>query len=184
MQISEAQEEVRTIFQGGFAGQFVTSLIWFASAAAATWFSRRLGVEILLIACTFIFPLTQLFLRLTGRPVVFPKGNPLNGLAMQTAFIVPLCLPVVFAATTARHAWFYPAIMIVVGAHYLPFITLYGMPQFGVLGGLLIAIGVFLGMRVPNNFAAGGWITAVLLLIFAFLGRRAAASSPPSERLN
>jgi len=50
----------------------------------------------------------------------------MNALAMQVAFVLPLSLPLVFAATAYRQNWFYPAFMIALGSHYLPFIFLYG----------------------------------------------------------
>jgi hypothetical protein len=75
----------------------------------------------------FIFPLTQLGLRLMGRPASVRPKNPLNGLAMQVAFTVPLAIPVIGAAALYNVNWFYPAFMIILGAHYLPFIFLYGM---------------------------------------------------------
>jgi hypothetical protein len=65
----------------------------------------------------------------------------------------------------------YMAAMIVVGTHYLPFITLYGMKMFGILAGLLIAFGAGLALYGPDVFTPGGWITAVLMTGFAFLGR-------------
>jgi len=177
MQISDAQRDVRTAYLGGFAGQLASSLIWFASAATATWFSHKLAAEILILGGVFIFPLTQLVLRLMGRPVSLPGSHPMNALGMQCAFIFPLLLPLVFAATTARHSWFYPAVMIALGAHYLPFIFLYGMIEFGALALALVAAGVFIGMRLPHTFTLGAWLTAVLLLAFAFIGRHTAASS-------
>ena len=61
--------------------------------------------------------------------------------------------------------------MVVVGAHYLPFIFLYGMPQFGILAGSLIAAGVGIGLYGPDQFSLGGWISAVIFVIFAFVGR-------------
>ena len=62
--------------------------------------------------------------------------------------------------------------MIVLGAHYLPFIFLYGMWQFGALAAVLIASGVGLAMYAPSIFSIGAWVTALALLIFAFVGRR------------
>ena len=59
-----------------------------------------------------------------------------------------------------------------VGAHYLPFITLYGMKMFGVLAGLLVLTGAALALYGPAVFSLGGWITGVLLILFAFAGRR------------
>ena len=98
----------------------------------------------------------------------------MNALGMQVAFVLPFCLPVVFAATAFRENWFYPALMIVLGAHYLPFIFMYGMWQFGVLAALLIGSGVVIGMYLPSTFSLGGWLTALMLLIFAFVGRSVA----------
>jgi hypothetical protein len=102
------------------------------------------------------------------------KRDVVNALATQIAFTVPFSLPLLAAATLHRLNWFYPAFMIVVGANYLPFIFLYGMWQFGVLGGLLIGGGIIIGMYRSSTFALGGWFTALLLLLFASIGRRVA----------
>ena len=178
MQIADAQKDVRTVFLGGFPGQLVSSVVWCASAATLSWYSFRAGVAVLVIGGMFIFLLAQLILRLMGRPHCLPKGHPMNGLAMQIAFTVPLSIPLVLAAALYRHAWFYPAFMIVVGCHYLPFIFLYGMWQFGVLAALLIGSGLFIGLYLPTSLTLGGWLTAALLFVFAFVGRRVALSEP------
>src|SRR5262249_29011176 len=90
-----------------------------------------------------------------------------RGLAMQIAFIIPLNLPVVAAAALYRLNWFYPACMIVVGSHYLPFVFIYGMWQFAVLGGALIAGGVLVGLYAGSAFASAGGLTATALFAFA-----------------
>ena len=41
------------------------------------------------------------------------------------------------AAALHKPGWFYPASMIIVGAHYLPFVFLYGMKTFAVLAAAL-----------------------------------------------
>lgn len=174
MTISDAQRDVRTIFVGGFAGQLVSSCIWFASAGLATWYSNRAGIAGLVAGGVFIFPLTQLLLRAMGRSSSLPKGHPMNALAIEIAFILPLSLPLVAAAAMFRLNWFYPAFMIALGAHYLPFMFLYGMRQFGALAGILISAGLLIGLYLPSSFSLGGWLTAVTLLAFAFLGRRTA----------
>lgn len=174
MTISDAQRDVRTIFLGGFAGQLVSSCIWFASVGLATWYSIRAGIAGLVAGGFFIFPLTQLLLRAMGRPFSLPKGHPMNALAIEIAFIVPFSLPLIAAAALYRVNWFYPAFMIVLGCHYLPFMFLYGMRQFGALAGILISAGLFIGLYLPSSFSLGGWLTAVALLVFAFLGRRTA----------
>ena len=174
MTISDAQRDVRTVFLGGFAGQLVSGCVWFASAALATWYSTKAAIVTLLVAGFFIFPLTQLLLRLMGRPSSLPKGHPMNALGMQIAFTLPLNLPLVGAASLYRLNWFYPALMIVLGSHYLPFIFLYGMRQFGVLAAFLISAGVIIGLYIPSTFSLGAWLTAAALLLVAFIGRSAA----------
>ena len=82
----------------------------------------------------------------------------MNALAMQVAFVLPLSLPLVFAATAYRQNWFYPAFMIALGSHYLPFIFLYGMWQFGVLAALLIGSGLAIGMYLPSILQSGGLV--------------------------
>jgi hypothetical protein len=74
--------------------------------------------------------------------------------------------------------------MIVVGAHYLPFIFLYGMCQFGLLAGLLIGGGIVISMYLPTKFALGGWVAAVVLLVFAFIGRSVALRQSGSGHLS
>lgn len=171
MNINESQREMRTAFLGGFAGQFISGVIWLVAAALGTCFSPGAGMAALFFGSMGIFPLTQLVVRLMGRP---GKVSPQNGLWMlgsQVAFTVPLNFLLVGAASLYRENWFFPAAMVVVGAHYLPFITLYGMKMFGILTGLLVILGAGLALYGPDIFSLGGWITAILLIAFAFLGR-------------
>ncbi|MHC5065991.1 MAG: DUF7010 family protein [Planctomycetota bacterium] len=183
MLIEDAQKEVRRVFIGGFVGQMVSGILWLTSACLATWSSPRSAITFLVVGGMFIFPLTQLCLRLMGRQHALSKGNPLNGLGMQIAFTLPLTLPVVGAAALYRLEWFYPAFMIVLGAHYLPFTFLYGMRMYIPLAGLLIASGVALGMYLPNPFPAGAWVTSLQLMVFALIARAlsAAEARNPSQ---
>jgi hypothetical protein len=174
MEIQQAQRDVRRVFLGGFVGQLVSGAVWLASAATATWYSRGAAMAVLVGVGMFIFPMTQMVLRLMGRPASLPKGHPMNALGMQVAFVLPLHFPLVYAATLYRQNWFYPSLMIAVGAHYLPFIYMYGMWQYGVLAAVLVGAGVGIGMYVPAMFSVGGWVGAVALLAFALVGRRAA----------
>jgi hypothetical protein len=176
MEISEAQKEVRKTFMGGFAGQLVSAVVWCASGAVCTWRSLRLAELVLIFGGFFIFPLTQLLLRRMGHAYALPKGHPMNALGIQVAFTLPLTLPLVIGIAALRPAWFYPAFMITLGAHYLPFIFQYGMWQFGLLSAVLIMSGVAIAMYFPSPVSLGAWLTAALLFAFAFVGRRAAFS--------
>ena len=171
MDVLDAQREMRAAFLGGFAGQLVSGLIWLAAALAGALAGPRWGMIVLFFGCTMIFPLTQLVLRAMGRPARVSPGNGLWPLGAQTAFTVPLNFLLVAAATLYRQTWFFPAAMIVVGSHYLPFITLYGMRMFGVLAGLLVFAGAGLALYGPPVFSLGGWVGGALLIAFGFIGR-------------
>lgn len=170
MHVVEAQREVRRVFRGGFMGQLVSALLWLTSAAVSTYGTPRSGIIVLVAGGFFIFPLTMLGLRLLGGPWKLRPENPLNGLGMQVAFVLPLCLPLVAAATLYRLEWFYPAFMILLGAHYLPFVFLYGMRMFAVLSVGLVALGVVLARSREVPLAAPAWITGLILLAFASAG--------------
>ncbi len=169
--LSGAQKEMRSAFLGGFAGQLVSGVIWLLSAFISTISTPMYGMLFLFFGCMSIFPLTQLTLRMIGRSAEVSKENGLWALGSQIAFTVPINFLLVGAIILYRPIWFFPAAMIIVGAHYLPFITLYGMKLFGVLAALLILIGTGLAMYGPPIFSLGGWLTGVILIIFAFLGR-------------
>jgi hypothetical protein len=169
MLISDAQREGRTVYLGGFVGQLVSACIWFASAATATFVDPATGFWTLAVGGAAIFPLTQAILRLSGRPASLSPENPLRGLAMQIAFTVPLVLPVAGAATLHRLGWFYPACLVIVGAHYLPFVFLYGMKTFALLAAALLGAGYALGFMVPQEVVLGGWVGGAILFAFAFV---------------
>uniref|UniRef100_A0A832MLV5 Uncharacterized protein n=1 Tax=Eiseniibacteriota bacterium TaxID=2212470 RepID=A0A832MLV5_UNCEI len=176
MDVREAQREVRSVYLGGAPGQAVSGALWLASAALASAGAPRRAMAVLVIGGFFIYPVTMLLLKLLGRRASLARGNPLGALAMQVAFTVPAGLPLVWAATVHRAEWFYPSFMILVGAHYLPFVFLYGMRHFAVLAGLLVAGGVFLLAAPGAPLATGGWATGAVLVAFAALGGALARS--------
>jgi hypothetical protein len=182
MLVHDAQLEVRTVFVGGFWGQLVASALWLASAALGTWSTPRAAIIALVLGGFFIFPLTQLLLRLSGKPASLPSGNPLGRLAMQIAFTLPLSMLLLVPVTEFRLNWFYPALMILVGAHYLPFTFLYGMRMFIPLSAMLVSAGVVIALYFSATFTLGGWISGATLFIFAWIGRASAQPELRTER--
>lgn len=83
-----------------------------------------------------------------------------------------------------REDWFFPAAMVIVGAHYPPFTFLYGMPLFAVLAGVLSFGGVALAISEAGPPSLGGWFSCAVLIAFAFLLRRAntRAVRPDSDK--
>lgn len=171
LRLADAQRDVRRTYVGGFFGQLVSGAVWLVAAAVGTWGSTGAAVATLWLGGMLIFPLTTLALRVSGRPAALPTGHPMASLAVQVAFTVPLGLLVALALAGERPDLFFPASMIIVGAHYLPFVFLYGMRLFAVLAALLVGGGVVVAMTGAGPFSLGAWLTGTVLVIFAFLLR-------------
>jgi hypothetical protein len=184
MDIQDAQRESRLVFIGGFWGQLVSSVIWLVSAALGTWVTPKASILTVLIGGFFIFPLTQLMLRLSGRRASLSRENPLNNLGMQVAFVLPFSMPLLLPVGHYDLNLFFPALMVLLGAHYFPFATLYGMRMFLFLGGILIALGVVIAHWFSGTFSLGAWVAGLALFVFAWIGRSIAtgeASAPSTH---
>src|SRR4029077_18343490 len=171
MDIQDAQREVRSVYVGGFGGQLVSSVIWLVSAALGTWVTPKASILIVVIGGFFIFALTQMLLRLSGRRASVSRENPFNSLGMQVAFVLPFSMLLLVPVGFYKLNWFFPALMILVGAHYLPFATLYGMRMFLFLAGILMAEGVLIALYFSRTFPRGAWIAGLTLFVFALIGR-------------
>jgi hypothetical protein len=171
MDIQDAQREVRSVYIGGFWGQLVSSVVWLASAALGTWVSPKASILTVVIGGFFIFPLTQMLLRLSGRRAAVSRENPFNSLGMQVAFVLPFSMLLLVPVGHYDLNLFFPALMVLVGAHYLPFASLYGMRMFLFLAGILIAMGVVVAHYFSITFSLGAWIAGLTLFVFAWIGR-------------
>ncbi|MBG0718732.1 hypothetical protein G3N18_11780 [Microbacterium sp. 2C] len=167
MDVKEAQQDVRRVYRGGFSGPLVSALVWVTAAAVYQWGSAAAAMVVLFIGGMLIFPLSALVLKAMGGPAFLPRQHPSNALAMQSAFTVPLGLLVAIALGILAPSLFFPASLIIVGAHYLTFISLYGMRLYGVLAGVLVAVGAAAIFVVPTLRDASGWIGAAVLLVSA-----------------
>jgi hypothetical protein len=184
MDIQDAQREVRSVYIGGFWGQLVSSVIWLVSAALGTWVTPKASILTVLIGGFFIFPLTQMLLRLSGRRTSVSRENQFNSLGMQVAFVLPFSMLLLVPVSLYNLNWFFPALMVLLGAHYLPFATLYGMRMFLFLAGILMGTGVVIARYFSETFSLGAWIAGLALFVFAWIGRSIAtgeASAPSTQ---
>ncbi len=170
MDIADAQRENRTRFVGGFYGQLVSGVLWLVSASLATWSTPRAAIATLVLGGVLIFPVTELLIRLAGGKPLSAQ-NDLYQLGMQVALVLPFSMPLLLPVGLYRLNWFYPATMILLGAHYLPFVFLYGMRMFGVLAILIVGGGMMIAMYFSSSFGGGAWYTGVVLVVFALIGR-------------
>ena len=114
-----------------------------------------------------------MLIRAIGERAPVSSANALRSLGMQIAFVLPLSMPLLLPVGLYRLNWFYPAMMILLGAHYLPFVFLYGMRMFAVLAAFLVGGGTLIAMYFSASFSIGAWYTGTILLVFAALGRMA-----------
>ena len=175
MDIQAAQREVRSVYIGGFAGQLVSSMIWLLSAALGTWGTPKASILTVIVGGFFIFALTQMLLRLWGRRASVSRENLFHSLGMQVAFVLPFSMLLLVPVGFYSLNWFFPALMILLGAHYLPFATLYGMRMFLLLAGILIGMGVVIANWFSGTFSLGAWLGGLTLFAFAWIGRSIAS---------
>jgi hypothetical protein len=181
MDVQEAQREVRSVYIGGFWGQLLYSIIWLASAAMGTWVTPKASILTIVIGGAFIFPLIKMLLRLSGRPASVSKENPFNILGMQVALVAPFSMLLLIPVALYNLNWFFPALMVLIGAHYLPFATLYGMRMFLFLAGILMAEGVVVVHYFSGTFTPGAWIAGLTLFVFAWIGRSIATNEASTQ---
>ena len=181
MDIQDAQREVRSVYIGGFWGQLVSSAIWLVSAALGTWVTPKASIVAAVVGGFFIFPLTQMLLRLSGRRVRVNKENSFHWLGMQVAFVLPFSMLLLVPVGHYNLNLFFPALMVLLGAHYLPFATLYGMRTFLFLAGILMAAGVVVALYFAQIFSLGAWVAGLALFVFAWMGRSIAIAEARTQ---
>lgn len=169
MDIERAQADVRRTYRAGFSGPLVSSLVWFAAAATYQWSSPSTAMAVLFLGGVLIFPLSTVVLKFMGGPAALPKGHPSASLAMQSAFTVPLGLLVAIALGSYEPELFFPAALIIVGAHYLVFVSLYGMRLYAVAAAVLAGGGTVTLLWLPDLGGIAGWAGGAALLFFAFV---------------
>src|SRR3954468_17139455 len=107
MDIADAQREMRTRFVGGFYGQVVSGVLWLVSASLATWSTPRAAITTLVVGGFFIFPATELLVRVVGGKGPLTAPNSLRQLGMQVAFVLPLSMPLLVPVGQFRLNLFY-----------------------------------------------------------------------------
>jgi hypothetical protein len=169
--IGDALREVRTRFAGGFYGQLVSGVLWLASASLATGSTPRAAITTLVVGGFSIFLITELLIRVAGGHRPLSADNSLHAPGMQVAFVLPFSMPLLLPVGQYRLNLFYPALMVLLGAHYIPFVFLYGMRMFAVLAALVIGGGLVIAMYWSSSFSLGAWYTDAMLILFAGVGR-------------
>ena len=139
------------VFPVGSTARLSAGLLWLVSASFASWGSPRTAITVLVAGGFFIFPITELLVRTVGSRLQLDRRNSLPQLGMQVAFVLPFSMPLLLPVSRYQLNWFYPALMILLGAHYLPFVFLYGMRMFAVLAAALLGGGIIIAMYLSEQ---------------------------------
>ena len=167
--VTEAQHDLRRGYYSGAPGILASALAWSVAAGTAAFGSPQQAIWALLIGGALIHPVGVVLCRLFGAPATHTKGNPLGQLAGASTFWLIFSLPLAYALGLQNPAWFFAAMLLVIGGRYLVFATLYGMRLYWALGLALAGAGFVLGaLSVPALavVAAG----AAIELVFAVVG--------------
>lgn len=168
MELSNAQEDMRYAFYGGATGVLASASAWLLTGIVATNSSELTGIIFLYVAGMFIFPMSVVFSKILGRPGRNVKGNSLGLLGLESSGILVFCYPIAYVASLVHIEWFFPTMLILIGARYLIFTTLYGSKIYWALGFSLILSG-YLTVYFCASFYIGAFIGASLEYIFGML---------------
>jgi hypothetical protein len=169
MTVADAQADMRTAYHGGAPGILASALAWSAATVAAAAWSPERAIWVLLVGGMLIHPVAVLLCRLFGASGSHAKGNPFASLAAASTFWLIFSLPLAYGLGLREPAWFFAAMLLVIGGRYLVFATLFGLRSFWALGLALAAAGAGLAWRDagPLPIVAAG---AGIELAFAIAG--------------
>lgn len=169
--VSQAQADMRRGYYSGAAGILASALAWTAAAATAALVSPQKAVWVLLVGGALIHPVGLLICRLLGAAGSHAKGNPLGLLAGASTFWLIFCLPLAYGLGLQQPAWFFAAMLLVIGGRYLVFGTIYGLRLYWALGLALAGAGfalAWLGVAAVVIVSAGAaveWVFGVACVV-------------------
>lgn len=161
--VVQAQSDMRRGYYSGAAGILASALAWAVAAGTAALVSPQKAIWVLLVGGALIHPVGLLFCRMLGAPGSHAKGNPLGLLAGASTFWLIFCLPLAYGLGLQKPAWFFAAMLLIIGGRYLVFATLFGMRLYWALGLALAAAGfmlAWLGQPAVVIVTAGAAIEA------------------------
>ena len=169
MRITEAQHDLRRSYFSGAPGILASALVWSVATGVAAFVSPQKAIWALLIGGALIHPAGVLLCRLLEASATHTKGNPLGQLAGASTFWLIFSLPLAYALGLQNPAWFFAAMLLIIGGRYLVFATLYGMRLYWALGLVLAGAGFVLAAMSASALAvvAAGASTE---LVFGVMG--------------
>lgn len=165
-----AQQEMRHAYLDGAPGVLVSGLVWATAALMCHLQGVERGIWTLLIGGVLISPVADLLTRALGRPASPPKGNALTALAAASTVWLIVCCAMAYGLSLQDPAWFFPAMMAVIGSRYMVFSTVFNRAAYWTLGGVLMLAGIaaFWLHLEPYQSAALGSLMEIAFAVVVF----------------
>ncbi|MDX6746193.1 hypothetical protein SHK09_05260 [Polaribacter sp. PL03] len=172
MTLLEAQKDMRKSYFGGGPGALVSGFVWLSAGITALISTEKLSVIIFFFGGMLIHPLGIVLSKALKRSGKHKKENPLSHLALESTILLFIGLFIAYSILQVHANWFFSIMILIIGARYLIFSSLYGMKIYWVFGAVLILAGI-LGISFHNEFyligILGGTIEIVFSIIILFL---------------
>jgi len=168
MNIKEAQEDMRSAYYGGAPGALISGLVWLTAGITAVMSTTQMSVLVFFFGGMLIHPLGILVSKAFKCSGKHSKGNPLSNLAMESTVLLFIGLFIAYLSLQFKPIWFFSIMILIIGARYLIFATIYGMRLYWVFGAALIVTGIG-GIFFSQQFACIGILGGILEILFAFL---------------
>jgi hypothetical protein len=161
--------QMRITYLAAVPHTIFTAMVWVASGIISQLISKQAAIITFIAGGSVIFLGGELVKKLFYAPNLVRADNQLPKFFTLLAFTIPLSYPLIYLICRTNLDLFYPAFMILIGAHYLPFVYGYGMKTFGALSILLVSLGTWFSLFNTVSFSVPAYVTAFILLVFAIL---------------
>ncbi len=168
MNFIESQNDMRQAYLDGSTGVSSSGIVWCLAGVIGVYYSPVSSMLTLFLGGMFIFPLSILFSKLLGSTGKHSQDNVLNKLAFENLGILFGGLFIAFVSSQYNSALFYPIMLIIIGARYLTFQTLYGLKIYWALGVMLMASGICIA-ALSLSFVVGAFVGCMIEITFAII---------------
>ncbi|MFL1896343.1 DUF7010 family protein [Aquimarina sp. 2-A2] len=164
----DLQKDMRDAYVGGGTGVLASSIVWIVSGIVAVYATKEMSILTFFLGGMLIYPLGMISTKLFNRTGKHQKNNPLAFLAFESTIILFIGLFMAYAIFQIEKQWFFPVMLMIIGARYLVFQSIYGMKIYWLLGLVLTASGII--CLISNQpFQIGGIVGGVVEVIFGGL---------------
>ncbi|MCM4166097.1 hypothetical protein KCTC52924_03011 [Arenibacter antarcticus] len=168
MKFIQAQEDMRKSYFGGGPGALASGLVWLTAGITALVSTQQISVLLFFFGGMLIHPMGIMLSKLLKRSGKHIKGNPLSYLALESTFLLFIGLFIAYLVLQIRPNYFFSIMILIIGARYLVFSTIYGMRIYWVFGATLIISG-FIGILFNTPFHLIALIGGIIEILFSFI---------------